>query len=127
MSLAYWCVLLAGLLPYLTVGLAKAWGRYDNSRPRDPESYKGVSLRAHSAHLNGFEAFPLFAIAVAVGSGFSAKASIGLLNEFAVLWIILRVAYIGAYVGNRPSLRSVLWSLGFFLTIAIFTMPSWHG
>ena len=34
MTIAYWCVLIAGLLPYVAAGIAK-WDRtYDNRDPR---------------------------------------------------------------------------------------------
>jgi uncharacterized MAPEG superfamily protein len=28
------------------------------------------------------------------------------------------------YIGDRPTLRSILWSIGFALNIAIFFMPA---
>jgi hypothetical protein len=30
-----------------------------------------------------------------------------------------------AYLGNRPTLRTILWNLGFFVNAAIFFMPWW--
>lgn len=127
MSIAYWCVLLAGILPYLTVGVAKARSPYDNANPRALDTYKGLALRAHGAHQNGFEAFAVFAVAVIVASGGAAKASVPLLDVLALSWIALRIAYIAAYLGNRPTLRSSVWSIGLLVAIAIFTMPAWHG
>lgn len=127
MSLAYWCVLAAAILPYATVGIAKALGSYDNANPRAADSYKGRALRAHSAHANGFEAFPLFAVAVLVASGASARAAFPLLDDLALSWVLVRVAYTAAYLGDQPSLRSVVWMLGLGLSIAIFTLPAWHG
>jgi uncharacterized MAPEG superfamily protein len=126
-SLAYWCVLLAGLMPYLSVSVAKGRSRYDNRDPRKPGLYTGLAYRAYSAHQNGFEAFPFFAAAVFVASHGDAKASIGLLNGLAVLWVACRVGYVAAYLGDRSNLRTVVWMTAFFLTVAIFTMPVWHG
>lgn len=126
MSLAYWCVLVAAILPYLTVGLAKSRAPYNNSDPRAP-IFKGLAGRAHAAHQNGFEAFPLFAVAVLVASGGAAKQTVPLLDGLAVLWVLLRVAYVAAYVGDKPSLRSLIWTAGFIDALAIFTMPAWHG
>jgi uncharacterized MAPEG superfamily protein len=40
-----------------------------------------------------------------------------------VLFVIVRSAYVLTYVGNRPSLRSILWTLGFLITAAIFFLP----
>jgi uncharacterized MAPEG superfamily protein len=127
MSTAYWCVLFAAVLPYLTVGVAKALSPYDNANPRAPETYRGVAWRAHSAHQNGFEAFPFFAVGVLVASAGSASAQNPVLNSLAAAWIVVRLAYTAAYLSDRASLRSALWLAGFALTLAIFTMPAWHG
>ncbi len=34
MTLAFWCVLIAALLPYVWGSLSKSGGSYDNARPR---------------------------------------------------------------------------------------------
>ena len=47
-----------------------------------------------------------------------------LINELAVLFLIVRIAYVFTYLGNRPTLRSILWGLGFAINIAIFFMPA---
>lgn len=127
MSIAYWCVLVAALLPYATIGVAKRLGSYDNRNPRAPDTYKGISWRANSAHQNGFEVFPFFAAAVIVASGAASHAAIPLLDILAVVWITLRLAYTGAYLGDQATLRSIVWLIGWFLTVGIFTMPVWHG
>ena len=45
----------------------------------------------------------------------------------AVLFLIVRIAYVFTYVGNRPTLRSILWSIGFAINIAIFFLPAIRG
>ena len=45
----------------------------------------------------------------------------------AVLFVIVRIAYVLTYVGNRPRLRSILWNLGFAINIAIFFLPALRG
>jgi uncharacterized MAPEG superfamily protein len=47
-----------------------------------------------------------------------------LIDELAVLFLIVRIAYVFTYLGNRPTLRSILWSIGFAINIAIFFMPA---
>ena len=47
-----------------------------------------------------------------------------LINELAVLFLIVRIAYVFTYLGNRPTLRSILWSIGFAINIAIFFLPA---
>ncbi len=126
MSIAYWCVLLAAILPYLAVGVAKTLSPYDNRSPRAPGTYQGVALRAHSAHQNSLEAFPLFAAAVIVGSGGAATVSICLLDILAVVWIALRLIYIGVYIADLATLRSIVWIAALVVATAIFTMPAWR-
>jgi uncharacterized MAPEG superfamily protein len=128
MSIAYWCVLVAALLPYFTVGVAKGKdrGAYDNADPRKAGTYSGLAHRAHGAHQNGFEAFPFFAAAVFVASAGSPHLESALLDGLALGWIALRLLYTWAYLGNRPSARSLIWVAGLLLTVAIFTMPAWH-
>ena len=70
MTVALWCVLIAFLLPYLCIGIAKAGGKYrlqDNHDPRDfLDSLEGAPRRAYAAQLNSFEISPFFAAAVIV-------------------------------------------------------------
>ena len=47
-----------------------------------------------------------------------------LIDELAVLFLIVRIAYVFTYLGDRPALRSILWSLGFAINIAIFFLPA---
>jgi uncharacterized MAPEG superfamily protein len=126
MSLALWCVLLAALLPIMTVGVAKSLGgRYDNRDPRGrAAAYEGLAKRAHAAHLNGFEAFPLFAVAVLVAEMKGAPQ--GLVNGLAVAFVTARIGYAGCYMLDKPTLRSLLWAIGFFCAIAIFISPLWR-
>ena len=124
MTIAEWCVFGTLLLYLLTILGAKwAGGRtFNNARPRDPDFYGDpIRARALGAHQNGIEAFPFFAVAVLL-----AEFRLGpqrLIDELAVLFLIVRIAYVFTYLGNRPTLRSILWSIGFAINIAIFFMP----
>lgn len=123
MSTAFWCVLAAGLMPVLTVMFAK-WGvrQYDNHEPRAwMEQLQGRRRRADYAHRNHFEAFPFFAAAVIIASHLHAPQ--GLLDSFAVLFIVVRVAYTLCYLYDRATLRSILWSIGYLCVIGIFLIP----
>lgn len=124
MPTAYWCVLFAGLLPVLTVGLAKAGGRLDNNNPRDwAGQLAGYRRRAHAAHLNHFEAFPLFAAAVIVAKSLGAPA--GPVDALALTFVAARIAYTACYMLDWATLRSVVWLVGWMATIAIFASPVW--
>jgi uncharacterized MAPEG superfamily protein len=46
-----------------------------------------------------------------------------LINELAILFLIVRTAYVLTYIGNRPRLRSISWSIGFVINVAIFFLP----
>ena len=50
-----------------------------------------------------------------------------LIDELAILFVIVRIAYVFTYLGDRPTLRSILWSLGFAINIAIFFLPAIKG
>ena len=67
MPLAYWCVLIAALLPYVLAKYAKAGSGDDNHHPR--EIFAALAphkRRAYAAHQNALETFPFFAVAVIV-------------------------------------------------------------
>jgi uncharacterized MAPEG superfamily protein len=125
MTTAEWCVFAALLLYLLTIAPIKWLGfrRFDNSRPRDPAFYEDpIAARALGAHQNGIEAFPFFAIAVLLAEFRGGPQRY--VNELAVLFVIVRLAYVLTYLGNRPTLRSILWSIGFVINCAIFFLPA---
>lgn len=125
MSLSLWCVLIAGILPIATVALAK-WSSpgFDNSDPRGwALAATGWRKRAIAAQQNGFEIFPLFAAAALTAQTLGHAGATA--DVLSVAFIALRVAYVACYLGNRPTLRSAVWSLGFFVAVALFTLPVW--
>jgi uncharacterized MAPEG superfamily protein len=124
MTAAEWCVLGTLMLYLLTIAPVKWIGfrRFDNARPRDPKFYDDpLRARALGAHQNGIEAFPFFAVAVLLAEFRGGPPR--LINELAVLFLIVRIAYVLTYLGDRPTLRSILWSIGFAINLAIFFMP----
>lgn len=124
MAISLWCVLVAALLPVLTTGLAKVGAAYDNARPRESSAnLSGWRARAHAAHLNAFEAFPLFAAAVLIAVTQGAPQAT--VDTLAVGWVIARLAYLGCYLADQATLRSAVWTVAFFLAIAIMTAPAW--
>jgi uncharacterized MAPEG superfamily protein len=123
MTTAYWCVLLAILLPYVTVGIAKWTRRYDNVAPRDWEAtLEGRARRAYHAHLNHFEALPAFAAAVIIAH--LAPAPQGSVDAIAVAFVAVRIAYTGAYLADRATLRSLLWMAGMGCVVALFVVAA---
>jgi uncharacterized MAPEG superfamily protein len=125
MTVAEWCVFATLMLYLLSIAPIKwiRFRRFDNSKPRDPAFYEDpIAARALGAHQNGIEAFPFFAVAVLLAE-FRAGPQ-RLIDELAVLFLIVRIAYVFTYLGNRPTLRSILWSIGLAINIAIFFMPA---
>jgi len=124
MTVAEWCVFAVVALYLLTIVPVKWIGarQYNNAEPRDPAFYQdAIRARALGAHQNGIEAFPFFAAAVLLAEFRSAPQN--LINELAVLFLIVRIAYVLTYIGNRPRLRSILWNLGFIINVTIFFLP----
>ncbi len=120
MTIALYCVLAAGLMPFLWTGVAKVRGpRYNNVNVRLWQSkLEGVAQRAHAAHLNSFEAFPLFAAAVIVAQ--MNGAAQGRIDMLALAFIGLRIIYGILYLANLASLRSLAWMAALVCTIMIF-------
>jgi uncharacterized MAPEG superfamily protein len=122
MTIALWCVLAAGILPYVATLIAKS-GRegFDN---RDPRSWlarqEGFRKRANAAQLNAFEAFPFFAAAVIVAHLLNGPQS--LVNTLALVFIAARVLHLGLYLANQATMRSLVWFVGSGAVIAIFVV-----
>lgn len=120
MTIAFWCVLVAGLLPYLATLFAKTSGeRYNNRDPRawlDRQS--GMSRRADNAQKNGFEAFPFFAAAVIVAHLLQAPQQ--RVDILAIIFIAARLGYLVCYLADWQALRSLIWMIGFVACLTIF-------
>ena len=120
MTIAFWCVLVAGFLPYFGTLTAKIGGeRFDNSNPRDwLNAQAGFRKRANAAQHNSFEAFPFFAAAVIIAH--VAGAPQGRIDLFAVVFILARLFYIAFYVADVATLRSLAWFVGIGSVVAPF-------
>ena len=120
MSIAFVCVLVAGLMPYLWTLVAKTRGRgFDNANVRTWQAgLSGVAMRAHAAHLNSFEAFPLFATAVIVARITGADQA--RVDMLALAFIGLRLLFGMLYLADKATLRSVVWLAGMVCVVTIF-------
>lgn len=124
MPIALWCVLIAAVLPLVSVAIAKASGRkYDNHNPRAWLAQQtGLPARAAAAQQNHFEAFPFFAVAVLVailGGGM-----IDRINLLAMAFIVARLLYTACYLADWATPRSLTWLAGYGITIALFVQPA---
>jgi uncharacterized MAPEG superfamily protein len=131
-TVAYWCVLIAVLLPLACAALAKwqafgkprAQGGYDNGEPRAwLANQQGWKARANAAQANSFEALPFFIGAVIIAHQLGAPQT--KLDILAVLFVTLRIIYIAMYVGGMASARSLIWALALLVNVAIF-FSGWH-
>ena len=128
MIVAFWCVLIAGVLPFVCSYAAKlgpddAVGRFDNHQPRIWLAQQtGRRARANAAQANSFEAFPLFAIGVVLCV--LQHVPVSTIDVIAIVFVIARVVYIAAYLGDRPSLRSAVWAIGFLATIGLYVVAA---
>lgn len=120
MTIALYCVLAAGLMPILWTGVAKVRGpRYNNFNVRLWQGkLEGAAQRAHAAHLNSFEAFPLFAAAVIVAQMTGADQA--RVDMLALSFIGLRVLYGILYIADKATLRSLVWMAAMVCTVMIF-------
>lgn len=125
-TVAYWCILLAAMLPIVCAGIAKSGmmnkprkdGGYDNHDPRSWLARQGDwRARANNAQANSFEALPFFFAAVIVAH--QLKAVQLSLDVLAVAFVLLRVAYIYLYIADRAAMRSLVWTLAFLVNVTI--------
>ena len=131
-TVAYWCVLIAALLPLACAWLAKSGGLgkprkqggFDN---RDPRGWLARQTdwqaRANAAQANSFEALPFFIGAVIIAHQLGAPQA--LLDILALVFITLRVIYIAMYVAGLATARSAFWALAFLANLAIF-LSAWR-
>ena len=123
---AYWCVLIAALLPMGCAWLAKSGGLgksrkdggFDN---HDPRAWRARQTdwraRANAAQANSFEALPFFIGAVIIAHLLGAGQT--LLDMLALLFVLLRIFYVMMYVADMPTARSAVWAAGFLVNVAI--------
>ena len=125
MTIALWCVLVAGLMPIICAGIAKGGaGDFDNASPREWLGRQdGWRKRANAAQNNSWEAFPFFAGAVRVATVKGGPA--GAVDALALAWVAARAAYVACYLTDRATLRSACFALALFAAVAIFVSPLW--
>jgi uncharacterized MAPEG superfamily protein len=125
-TVAYWCVLIAVLLPLVCTWMAKAHGfgkapregGFDNHDPRGWLARQtDWRARANAAQANSFEALPFFIGAVIIAHQLAAPQ--GRLDILALLFVTLRIIYIAMYVADLATIRSGIWTLAFLVNVAI--------
>lgn len=125
-TIAYWCLLVAAILPIVSAGIAKYGlmttaqrdGGFDNNNPRDWLARQtGWRARANAAQANTFEALPFFFAAVIIAHQLHAGQA--LLDILAFMFVVLRAAYILMYVADMAKTRTCIWTAALVVNIAI--------
>lgn len=125
MAIAYWCILVAALLPYVWVFIAKQSGeRYNNHDPRSwqDKQTNPRSRRANAAQLNGFESFPAFVAGVLMAQ--LAGVDPTMITKLALGFVVARILHGAFYVGDAPRLRSLSWLVGMLCVLALIVMAA---
>ncbi|WP_457443300.1 MAPEG family protein [Roseateles sp. P5_E4] len=127
MTIAQLCLLVACLLPLGCTFLAKSKdfgkrrrdGGFDNNQPREwLAKLDGWQARANAAQANSWEALPIFVAGLFVAH--QHQAAQGSVDALAVGFVAARLAFIGLYVADRASLRSLVWAAGLAACVALF-------
>lgn len=125
-TIAYWCILIAAILPIVSAGIAKYGqmttpkreGGFDNNNPRGWLARQtDWRARANAAQANTFEALPFFFAAVIIAHQLQARQT--LLDILAFMFVVLRVAYVMMYVADMAKTRTCIWTAAMVVNIAI--------
>ena len=125
-TIAYWCVLVAAVLPIVCAGIAKYGmfgktareGGFDNHQPRAWLARQtDWRARANAAQANTFEALPFFFAAVIIAHQLQARQAA--LDILAFMFVVLRIAYVVMYVADMAKTRSAVWALALLINIMI--------
>jgi uncharacterized MAPEG superfamily protein len=129
MTIPFWCLLIAAVLPSAWFSLAaplraKQFGKeFDNHTPRSQEpKLQALASRAHGVHLNSMEALTYFAPAVIVAH--LAHADPTWSARLCVVFIVLRVLHGIMYLADRPPLRTAFFSLALFTAFGLFSLAA---
>ena len=115
--MAYWCILVAAILPIVCAGIAKygmfnkslKQGGYDNQNPRAWLARQtDWRARANAAQANTFEALPFFFVAVVIAHQLQARQAV--LDILAFMFVVLRMVYIMMYVADMSKTRTSIWT-----------------
>lgn len=120
MTIANWCIFIAFLIPYFFVFIAKVGAKGSNESPREFFLQKqGWRSRAYFAHLNGFEIFAPFAVAVILAQ--LNKPPQQVIDILAESFIAFRIIHGGLYLFNiHHYWRSLVWLGSFLCVIFLF-------
>jgi uncharacterized MAPEG superfamily protein len=129
MTIAHWCLFAAGLLHIVSrfpMGFAQSreGSGYDNKNPREQQArLTGWGRRAKGVHENQIESFPLFAAGVLVALTQAPRSTT--IDILALTYIAARVAFASFYLADIAALRSLVWMVGYGVSLALLASPAW--
>lgn len=123
MTIAFWTLLIAIMLPWLMALIKKTRSgvrqKYDNRSPRlSEQTLEGVSQRVSWAEQNSYEILPAYIAAIVVS--YLVGAEQYCIDIIASIFIASRIVYCLCYIKNWCALRSASWVIGLMCIIAIF-------
>ena len=124
LATAYWCILIAALLPYVLAIIAKTSAPgFNNRNPRAWLAKQDYRVqRANAAHLNAFEAFAPFAAAVVMAQ--LAGVDHGRIALLALVFVAMRIAHGVCYVADVQLARSLAWVGGFACVVVLMVIAA---
>jgi uncharacterized MAPEG superfamily protein len=122
MNWAYLSVLAVGVMPVVCTAIAKAGAKhYDNHDVRTWLARQtGFRARANAAQSNCFEAFPFFAVGVV--SALLSGVDHAKIDALSVTFVLVRIAYIGCYLADKATFRSIVWAIGYICIITLYAL-----
>ena len=128
MTVPFWTVVVASLLPIFTAFLGgyyrgKQFGEFDNKYPRlQAAGMTGIGARVLAAQQNSWEALAIFAPAVIIShlAGVTGQAA----SIACLVFIAARLLYIAAYIGNWDKLRSLVFIVGLGASLSLYIMAA---
>jgi len=122
MTAAYWCVIIAILMPVLFTGLAKFTSGFRPKDNHNPRAYldklSGWRQRSNWAQQNTFESIPGFMVAVVIAHQMGGNQDN--IDMLAISYIVIRVIYGALYIADIALLRSIAWGAGVACIIGLF-------
>lgn len=99
----------------------KQLGSVDNKEPRtQSQQLTGAGARAVAAQANSWEALAVFSAAVL--AVFISGVDLQSIATWVMVFVAVRIAYIGLYIGNLDKLRSLVFLIGLGICIYFFVL-----
>jgi len=116
MTIPFWCLAIAVIIPYITSGISTYYkyqqlGTIDNNNPRgQAASLEGAGARAVAAQQNAWEALAVFTVAVVIASLTDADPTKSAIAS--AIFIVARCCHAGFYIADLATLRSLSFTVG---------------